>query len=127
MFSYLQIVVAPPFVVLLRGPGREVTGPVRVVVALVREEVVLLGRELDRPVVDGFQVTRRRRVNGVDFAAGRLLAVDVSAHGTRLPGRYDGTRDGIFKTITPGRARYGRANRLPLGASRGGENEERYF
>lgn len=109
------------------------------VVALVREEVVLLGRELDRPVVDGFQVTRRRRVNGVDFAAGLLLGVDMPAHGTRLAAVTDARRY-VRREFQNDNTRYspvdykrserrwrgnGQPHPLPpleFGASRGGEN-----
>jgi len=53
-------------------------------VALVREKIVLLRWERDSPVVHGFHVTRWRRVNRIDFDAGRLLRVYVSAKCTEL-------------------------------------------
>lgn len=64
-------------------PRREVSGPIRMLVALVREEVVLFCRERDvAMVVDGFQVTRRRGVDRVDLTSGGLFRVDVPMQNT---------------------------------------------
>jgi len=78
------MIVSPSFVVFLCGPGRKISSPIRMFVALVWKEVVLLGRERDSLVVNSFQITRWRRVNSVNFTSGRLFRIYMSTNDMRL-------------------------------------------